>query len=319
MERIIWSSPSRRIHEAGKPIPSHAHPVSLMSEVMSTLPDSVPAQIALRRGRVRQLFHFVMGAYLLAGPLLFAALEAQEPVPALQPGLVSPALTCSPAPCVLPNVQASGGGNSVSETPIASNPLNAAQLLTGGTDNNCSALLGFYATGDGGSTWNHNCLGTVVGFGGGGSPIVGYDRNGTAYAGGFNVRSRPLLVSVALASSTNNGGTWGTPVQAVTPLFSGGTLDKPWLQIDTSAASRHVNSLYISVTQFDSTGVTSQISVTHSTDGGLSWATVPVDVPQTYPLVDEFSGLAISRNGTCTSPGCAASRRVPAAPRRPAC
>ena len=36
----------------------------------------------------------------------------------------SPALTCSPAPCVLPNVQVSEVGNSVSETPIASNPAN---------------------------------------------------------------------------------------------------------------------------------------------------------------------------------------------------
>src|SRR5689334_25359593 len=37
-----------------------------------------------------------------------------------------PALTCSPVPCVLPNVQASAGVNIADEDPIASNPRNAS-------------------------------------------------------------------------------------------------------------------------------------------------------------------------------------------------
>src|SRR5271167_2930924 len=66
-------------------------------------------------------------------------------------GLLSPdSLTCSPAPCVLTNVQASEGGNPVSETPITANPRNTMQLLTGGYDFNCSAdggiSAGFYAS-----------------------------------------------------------------------------------------------------------------------------------------------------------------------------
>src|SRR5262249_46813824 len=40
----------------------------------------------------------------------------------------APALTCSPVPCVLPNVQASGGTNIANEDPIAYNPSNTAQL-----------------------------------------------------------------------------------------------------------------------------------------------------------------------------------------------
>ena len=67
-------------------------------------------------------------------------------------------LTCSPAPCVLPNVQASGGNgtNIVNEDPIVANPVNGNQLLTGGNDYNCtSSLQGFYASSNGGTTWNH--------------------------------------------------------------------------------------------------------------------------------------------------------------------
>src|SRR5215467_7096094 len=68
-------------------------------------------------------------------------------------------LTCTPRPCTLPNVQASEGGKVVNETPIASNPNRINQLLTGGNDFNCSSGLGFDASHDGGSTWNHICFG----------------------------------------------------------------------------------------------------------------------------------------------------------------
>ena len=41
---------------------------------------------------------------------------------------------------------------------------------------------------------------------------------------------------------------------AVTPLFSGGLTDKPWLQVDDNVSSPRANALYLSVTQFDATG-----------------------------------------------------------------
>src|SRR6266702_7871252 len=72
------------------------------------------------------------------------------------------ALTCSPTPCALPNVQASEGGQPVNEDPIAANPSNAQQQLTGGNDFNCNSLLGFYASGDGGSSWNRTCMNTLA-------------------------------------------------------------------------------------------------------------------------------------------------------------
>jgi len=194
---------------------------------------------------------------------------------------------------VLPNVQASEGGLPVNEDPIAVNPVNSKQLLTGGNDYNCPSLQGFFASGDGGSTWSHTCMNALAGYSGSGDPGVAYDRNGIAFITGVD-SSR----AIAIEGSGNNGTTWTAPVAAVKPTFSGGLTDKPWLQVDTNAASPHVNSLYISVTQFDATGTVSEISVTHSDNRGKTWTTVVVDTPQSRPAVDQFSDLAIGKDGT---------------------
>jgi hypothetical protein len=212
--------------------------------------------------------------------------------------LILPALTCTPVPCVLPNVQASGGVNIANEDPIVANPVNAKQLLTGANDYNCSTTLqGFYASNDGGSTWNHTCLPVISGGFGDGDPTVGYDRLGNAFAGGIQSGTPGQVIVVS--KSTNNGTSWGAPVVAATPTLSGGTTDKDWLEIDTSVGSPFVNCLYVSNTQFDSTGFNSQISVSHSCDHGATWKTVPVDAEQIYPgAVDQFTDLAIGKNGT---------------------
>ena len=51
------------------------------------------------------------------------------------------ALNCKPAPCTLPNVQASEGGQPVDETPISVDPNNAKHVLTAGNDYNCGSSL----------------------------------------------------------------------------------------------------------------------------------------------------------------------------------
>ena len=197
-------------------------------------------------------------------------------------------LTCSPTPCALPNVQASEGGQPINEDPVATNLKNSKQLLTGANDYNCSNIQGFFASNDGGSTWTHTCF---PGSGGDGDPIVGYDLKNVAYAGGIQNSD------IVLSSSTNNGQTWGTPVIVTTPLL-GSLADKPWLEIDTNSSSPFANSLYVSVTQFDGSS-DSEISVSHSTDGGKTWTTKVVDTKQIYPTsVDQFSDLAVGADGT---------------------
>ena len=209
-------------------------------------------------------------------------------------------LTCLPTPCALPNVQASEGGQPVNEDPIAANPSNAQQLLTGGNDFNCNSLLGFYASGDGGSSWNRTCMNTLASFPiGCGDPGVGYDLTGTAFITGIDSSSSSCFPGViAFEKSKDNGTTWSKPALAVTPLFSGGLTDKPWLQMDDNKSSPHTNALYISVTQFDASARDTEISVSHSDDGRDTWKTAAVDTLQVSPQVDQFSDLAIGNDGT---------------------
>src|SRR5713226_2157727 len=88
---------------------------------------------------------------------------------------------------MLPNVRASGGGQPVNEDPVATNPANNSQLLSGGNDYNCANIQGFYASSDGGTTWNHTCMNNLGGSSfGEGDPGVGYDTTGKAYITGID-------------------------------------------------------------------------------------------------------------------------------------
>jgi hypothetical protein len=212
---------------------------------------------------------------------------------------IKPLLTCSPAPCLLPNVDASEGGfNPVNEDPIALNPNNRNQILTGGNDYNCPGLQGFFASDDGGATWARNCLPLQSGTFGEGDPIVGYDLVNNAYAGGIQAKNSTGAGSIVVSKSTDNGKTWPTPFTAVPPFFSNGLTDKPWLEVDTNSNSPFVNSLYISVTQFSSDFNTIQITVSNSHDGGTTWKTVAVGPKNIFPDVDQFSDLAVGADGT---------------------
>jgi len=208
---------------------------------------------------------------------------------------INPDLTCIPAPCVLPNVNASGTTTVADETPVAVNLKNPKQILTGANDYGCGNLQGFYASTNGGTTWNRTCLNALSGDGGDGDPIVGYDLKGNAFIGGIDTGS---VETIALEKSTDGGKTWSAPFPSVAYLLSGQFVDKPWLQVDTNPKSKYVNSLYISATQFDGSNDT-EISVSSSHDGGKTWKTVAVDSLQTYPTnVDQFSDVGIGADGT---------------------
>jgi hypothetical protein len=92
---------------------------------------------------------------------------------------------------------------------------------------------------------------------------------------------------VAINSSSDGGLTWGAPIMAVgkpepdpgPPFIPGHFLDKPWLTIDPANA----NTLYVTYTDFDSTGALcgtttsgspiagANIELVRSTDGGTNW------------------------------------------------
>jgi len=203
-------------------------------------------------------------------------------------GLVSPDLTCSPAPCIFSPVRASSGGQPSNESPLAVSPLDPQKFLSGANDYNCGNIQGFYATSDGGTTWTRNCS---KGSGGQGDPVVGYDRLGNAFAGGIQNGSFKIF------KSTDSGVTWSNPINVTGPLL-GYLADKPWMEVDTNAGSPFVNSIYYSGTQFASNS-DSEISVSYSRDAGATWTTHAVDTRQIFPNnVDQFSDLAVGADGT---------------------
>ena len=211
----------------------------------------------------------------------------------LQPGTgitnAAPSLTCSPPNCAFTPVNASEGGSlPVNEDPISVNPTNSSQLLTGGNDYNCGNIQGFFASGDGGTTWTRVCS---PGSGGEGDPIVGYDLNNVAHAGGIQSGN------VVGFTSTNNGTTWSAPTTIITAKL-GYLADKPWMEIDTNSGSAFKNNIYVTTTQFASNS-NSQIWASHSTDGGKTWSSVAVSSLATYPgHVNQFSDLAVGTDGT---------------------
>ncbi len=212
------------------------------------------------------------------------------------PGAV-PAESCSPAPCVLPNVDASeGGSNPVNEDPIAVNPNNSSQWITGGNDYNCGSVQGFFATSDNGSTFTRNCLKTLTSKVGAGDPVVGYDLTDNVYIGGIDANSSFTTGQIVIAKSTDGGVTFPAPHAAVSSL-SGGLTDKEWMEVDTNTSSPFAGDIYISLTDFAPSNA-SQITVSHSTDGGATFHTVKVGTAANIPAVNQFTDLAVAKDGT---------------------
>jgi hypothetical protein len=206
--------------------------------------------------------------------------------------------SAAPSLSALPNVQASAGTQPVNEDPIAADPNNPMHLLTAGNDYNCPSLQGFFSSNDGGATWGGHCLGTVGGLQGFGDPVVGYDLSGNSYAAGIDATAAATNGRIVFEKSATNGATWSPTAVAVPPLFANGLPDKPWMEIDHGATSPHPGAIYISTTQFNAAQTGAAIAVSHSYDGGTTWAQVQVGPLQTGNVIDQFTDLAVGPNGT---------------------
>jgi hypothetical protein len=192
-------------------------------------------------------------------------------------------LTCSPAPCVLPNIliTASQAFNTI----LAANPAKPAHLLAGLDESyggNCP-----FGSDNGGRSWflsqNGRCAGQT--------PSIAYGNKNTAYQAGSNYN-----YGAEITATSDNGNNWSSPIEAVPPLFSGGSVSTPWLAVDTSAKSSYANSLYIAATQ--AYQVQSEITVSYSRDGGNTWTMEIVDKVQVEPKVDHYSRVAVGSDGT---------------------
>jgi hypothetical protein len=240
--------------------------------------------------------------------LLFAAALtclAAANGPAKAQHSVSPAtLSCSPAPCILPPIQASEGQYIVTDTPIAANPKNPQQLLLGSVDYNCgnSSELGERLSADGGSAWTRvECMPAInVGkrpYNSVDEPSVGYDAKGNAYAAAvyLDLSSRGRYGLVAVQKSAD-GAKWDPPTAAV---LQPGQSNPIWthLSVDANLSSPHAGALYVSAVLFLNAGNNdNQVFVSHSNDGGNTWTQVPVDGVNDE-LVDQFTRISVGAKG----------------------
>jgi hypothetical protein len=253
------------------------------------------------------ILSLVLAALLLAGNARGQSSEAPESV----------GLTCSPAPCVLPPVQASEGGGTVTDTPIVTNPLNQRELLLGSVDGNCyPSALGFHLSRDRGSAWNRVLCMPDITMGGRGwdssdEPSVGYDGKGTAYIAGLYFCTgycHGYTAGLLAVQKSTDGAHWSKPVVALRD--QGQTFPfETSMAADTSPTSTRVNSLYVSGVMWTQSGRDNQVMVSHSTDGDATWKQVAIEAVQKYPEGDNLTRMAVGKYGAvylawlhCTSP-----------------
>lgn len=216
--------------------------------------------------------------------------------------LYSDAFSCSPSPCLLPPTLASEGGSEVTDTPIATDPRNPRHMIVGGDDFNCPepSLLGFHVTRDGGSTWNTVCMTSIIH----GQheyypeidPSISFNLNGVEYiAGDYGDTEQPG--GVVGIESSRDGTNW-TPA-----VVASGAVDRftaySFMTVDGNLSSPFANRLYTSTVLIgppDDNSI-NQVAVSHSSDGGRTWAVVPVEPKQIYPATDFFTNLAAGQDG----------------------
>jgi hypothetical protein len=216
---------------------------------------------------------------------------ARAPVPA--------ALTVTGGPVTVVNV--SDDTTAQNETPIAVNPRNAQNLLTGSNDWNYNDGCGVNASFDGGRSWTKTLPSgflpgvtrftndpSVPGTGSydfGGDPAVAFGPDGTAYFACFGYQAAsPFGVVLLLSRSTDGGKTWlaggaAQPLTLVTSFTGNGKARGSTGQFPDHDAI-HVardGTIYLTWAQFNGLGSHSPVYVATSTNGGLSF-TAPVAV-----------------------------------------
>ncbi len=175
-------------------------------------------------------------------------------------------------------VSTSTGANNEGESYIVINPLNKNQMALSYMDNTTSGSINYpvHYSNDGGNTWSKSSFNALSYlstdqpqnfFGGGGDPVLDYDKNGNLLFSWIyltvNANQDSLFVRMYLAKSTNNGATFTLPTgnskyiakTALDPnTFSGfagmdGFHDRQWFSVDRSNGPYSGN-LYCSFVYF---------------------------------------------------------------------
>ena len=216
------------------------------------------------------------------------------------------AFHCSPAPCVLPPLQASEGGSIVTDPTIAVDPLNQNELLLGSADFNCpeQSGVGFHLSTDGGSTWSRVlCMDAIqhnnIGYLACDEPYLGYDAKGTTYVSGdYCGGTENEAYELVGVQKSADGTHWSKPAIA---LHKPG-VSTPYLihlSVDASPSSPWSGAVYVSgVMVWAQHNNHNQIWVSHSNDGGAIWNHAAVDRVQKSPSEDRLTRMAVAADGT---------------------
>jgi len=213
-------------------------------------------------------------------------------------------LSCTPAPCVLPPVAATQGGF---DAPIVADPANPTNLIVGiSDDGDCPPQVdtGFSLSTDGGTSWNDLvCMSQIFSNGEpyipAGSPILGYDRNGVAYIGGFYLDDNgKTSFGFEGFEKSSDGVNWSSPKPAV--VLQDYDPSYCWMAVDDSPASPYMNSVYISCVMVGplNNNSNNQVVVAHSNNGGATWQQVNVATIQKSPARDRYTAMTIGKDGT---------------------
>jgi hypothetical protein len=187
-----------------------------------------------------------------------------------------------------------------SETTIAVDPSNPSVLLAG-SNNHRSLQVAAYSSTDGGSSWTGTRLPFPPDGDLSGDPVVAIDRTGRQYFGYVSVvETSGRTVRSGLYVPTRAGPTapWSLPARPV-ESFPGGFDDKPALAVDDSAASPHLNRVYVAWSRIvvSTGGESGAIYLAHSDDAGATWS-APVAVSDNPWAFDSYATIDVARDGT---------------------
>jgi hypothetical protein len=211
-----------------------------------------------------------------------------------------------------------GRGQGQNETAIAVDPKNSRHLLAGQNDyrrgdGGCGADWSY----DGGRHWGSELAPlsfTAPGFtqarhywDASGDPSVAFDSSGEAYLFCLAFNRAPPASDVQSAASAlvlfrsgNGGASWNFPASIVKQdegTGAIGLLDKPYMAIDTSKASRFRDRIYVAWAEYNADFTADPIGFAWSDDHGATWnltGAISGTSPELCPV--NFSGAPA---GTC--------------------